>query len=64
MKASEMRSKSAEELLEMWVTLSREGFNLKMQKATGQLSKPDQIAGNRKEVARVLTVLSEKGVRR
>jgi large subunit ribosomal protein L29 len=62
MKASEMRSKSPEELLEMWVTLNRERFNLKMQKATGQLSKPDRIAGTRKEIARVLTVLSEKGV--
>ena len=48
------------ELNEMLVSLHREQFNLKMQKATGQLSKPDQVAKNRKAIARINTVLSEK----
>lgn len=64
MKAKELRIKSESELLELRDVLSRERFNLRMQKATGQLSKPDRIAGTRKDIARVLTILREKGVSR
>jgi len=58
--AKELRAKETTELNEMLVSLHREQFNLKMQKATGQLSKPDQVAKNRKAIARINTVLSEK----
>jgi len=37
MKASELRKKSKDELGIMLLDLSRERFNLKMQKGTGQL---------------------------
>ena len=43
MKAQELRPKNADELYSTMVEIYREQFNLKMQKATGQLSKPDQI---------------------
>ena len=43
MKASELRTKSTEELEKLLVELSREKFNLKMQNGIGQLSKPDQV---------------------
>lgn len=43
MKASDLRSKTADEITSAMVEICREQFNLKMQKATGQLSKPDQI---------------------
>ena len=59
MKASELRQKSKDELGTMLLDLSRERFNLKMQKGTGQLSKPDQVKKVRRDVARVHTILNE-----
>ena len=59
MKASELRKKNKEELGDLLVDLSRERFNLKMQKGTGQLSKPDQVKKVRREVARIQTILNE-----
>lgn len=60
MKANEIRSKSVSELGEELLNLHREQFNLKMQKATGQLSKPDQIKKNRRSIARINTILAQK----
>ncbi len=59
MKASELRQKSKDELGTMLLELSREQFNLKMQKGTGQLSKPDQVQKVRRDVARIHTILNE-----
>jgi len=59
MKASELRQKSKDELGAMLLDLSRERFNLKMQKGTGQLSKPDQVKKVRRDTARVQTILNE-----
>jgi large subunit ribosomal protein L29 len=59
MKASELRQKSKDELGTLLLDLSRERFNLKMQKGTGQLSKPDQVKKVRREVARIRTILNE-----
>lgn len=60
MKASELRAKSESELEETLLGTYREQFNLKMQKATGQLTKPDQIKKNRRLVARIKTLLGER----
>ncbi|UOA09313.1 50S ribosomal protein L29 [Methylobacter sp. S3L5C] len=59
MKASELRQKSKDELGTMLLDLSRERFNLKMQKGTGQLSKPDQVKKVRRNVARIHTILNQ-----
>jgi len=59
MKASGLRQKSKDELGTMLLDLSRERFNLKMQKGSGQLSKPDQVKKVRRDVARVHTILNE-----
>ncbi|MDD1633388.1 MAG: 50S ribosomal protein L29 [Methylococcaceae bacterium] len=59
MKASEIRQKTKDELGTMLLDLSRERFNLKMQKGTGQLSKPDQVKKVRRNVARIHTILNE-----
>jgi len=59
MKASELRQKSKDELRAMLLDLSREQFNLRMQKGTGQLSKPDQVKKVRRDVARIQTILNE-----
>ena len=59
MKASELRQKSKDELGTILLDLSRERFNLKMQKGTGQLSKPDQVKKVRRDVARIHTILNQ-----
>ena len=59
MKATELRQKSKEELGTLLIDLSRERFNLKMQKGTGQLSKPDQVKKVRRDVARIHTILNQ-----
>ena len=59
MKASDLRQKSKDELGSMLFDLSREQFNLKMQKGTGQLTKPDQVKKARRDVARIHTILNE-----
>ncbi|MBS1212323.1 MAG: rpmC [Proteobacteria bacterium] len=61
MKASELRQKTVQELKEAQLGLFREQFNLHMQKATGQLSKPDQIRKVRRDIARINTIITEKG---
>ena len=56
MKASALRDKSATELQEELLSLRREQFALRLQRATGQMPKPDQFGKVRKNIARVLTV--------
>jgi large subunit ribosomal protein L29 len=56
MKASELRKKSANELKGELLSLRREQFALRLQRATGQSPKPDQFGKVRKNVARVKTV--------
>ena len=60
MNAKEMRDKSADELNKELVDLLREQFNLRMQKGTGQLSRPHQMKQVRRNIARVKTILREK----
>ncbi|MEJ2360767.1 MAG: 50S ribosomal protein L29 [Gammaproteobacteria bacterium] len=60
MNAKEMRDKSADELSKELVDLLREQFNLRMQKGTGQLSRPHQMKEVRRNIARVKTILREK----
>ncbi|MCZ6536405.1 MAG: 50S ribosomal protein L29 [Gammaproteobacteria bacterium] len=60
MKAGEFRSKSADELQEELIKLRREQFNLRMQRASGQLAKPDQFRKVRKDIARLKTVMGEQ----
>ena len=59
MKAKDLRMKTKDELNALLVELSVERFNLKMQKGTGQLSRPDQVKKVRRDIARVHTLISE-----
>lgn len=61
MKINELRSKSQTELKQELENLLKEQFNLRMQKGSGQLSKPSQFKTVRKNIARVKTVMSEMG---
>ncbi|MDX9950827.1 MAG: 50S ribosomal protein L29 [Methylophilaceae bacterium] len=60
MKASELRAKSVEELNNELIELRRAQFSLRMQLATQQLNKVDQVGKVRRDIARVRTVLAEK----
>jgi large subunit ribosomal protein L29 len=60
MKATELRAKSVDELNNELIELRRAQFSLRMQVATQQLAKTDQLRKVRRDVARVRTVLAEK----
>ncbi len=60
MDAKELRAKSAEDLESELLELSREAFNLRMQKGTGQLTRPNQVKDVRRSIARVKTILNER----
>jgi len=59
MKASELRNKSAMELQNEMLSLRKEQFALRLQRATGQAVKPDQFGKVRKNIARLKTVQRE-----
>lgn len=59
-KLSEMREKDVGGLQQEVTALLRAHFNLRMQKATQQLTNHSQLSKIRRDVARVKTVLQEK----
>ena len=60
MKASEIRTKSGDELNKELMELLKAQFGLRMQHATQQLSNTSQIKKVRRDIARVRTMLKEK----
>jgi len=60
MKANELREKTVEQLNEQLLDLLRDQFNLRMQKATGQLNQSHLLTQVRRDIARVKTVLNQK----
>jgi large subunit ribosomal protein L29 len=60
MNAKELRSKSAAELGDELLKLRKEQFALRMQRATGQGTKPSEFGRVRKTIARLKTVMREK----
>lgn len=60
MKASKMREMSVVELSDEALEMSKQLFQLRLQKATGQLDNVNKIREIRKDLARVKTVLTEK----
>ena len=60
MKASELRTKSADELNKELLDLLKAQFSLRMQAATQQLTNTAQLGKVRKDIARVKMVLAEK----
>lgn len=59
MRAKEIRDLSVEELQEKERELGQELFNLRFQKATGQLGNTATIGQKKKDLARVKTILRE-----
>ena len=60
MKIKDIREKSAEELEGELQKLKKESFNLRFQKAGGQLENTARVRFVRRSIAKVLTVLNSK----
>lgn len=61
MKATDLRTKSVDELKGEMLALLKEQFNLRMQKGAGQAQKPHLLKRARLNIARIKTILTEKG---
>jgi large subunit ribosomal protein L29 len=57
----ELRDLGDEELFERLESDKEELFNLRFQLATGQLDNPMRIKDVRHEIARILTIVTERG---
>ena len=60
MKAEDLHPKSLDELGDQLVSLKKEQFNLRFQRATGQLEKTARIREVRRDIARVKTIAAQK----
>ncbi|MEZ5653471.1 MAG: 50S ribosomal protein L29 [Burkholderiaceae bacterium] len=60
MNLKEMRAKDGEALRKELTELYKAGFSLRMQHATQQLTNTAQLRRNRRDIARVQTLLREK----
>ena len=59
-KIVDIRTKSEDELGGLLIDLRKEQFNLRFQRATGQLEATGRIQAVRRDIARVKTVLAER----
>lgn len=60
MKAVDIRTKSADELNDQLLQLKKEQFNLRFQKASGQLENTARVNVVRRDIARIKTILGER----
>ncbi|MBI5026286.1 MAG: 50S ribosomal protein L29 [Nitrospirae bacterium] len=60
MKPPELRALSIDELRRKEDDLKKELFNLRFQKATGEIENPMRIRQVKKDIARTLTIIREK----
>lgn len=60
MKAEEGRAKTVDQLKEQLLQLRKEQFNLRFQKASGQLENTGRVREVRRDIARIKTLLTEK----
>lgn len=62
-RAQELRGKTADELNDELMSLRKEQFNLRFQKATGQLSNTARVRAVRRDIARVKTLLQQQAAK-
>ena len=60
MKAADIRAKTPDQLDDDLAALKKEQFNLRFQKATGQLEKTARVKQVRRDIARIKTIAAEK----
>ncbi|MBI3709657.1 MAG: 50S ribosomal protein L29 [Proteobacteria bacterium] len=61
MKASDLRAKTIDELNSQAADLRKEQFNLRFQRASGQLENTARVGQVRRDIARIATLLAERG---
>jgi large subunit ribosomal protein L29 len=60
MKASDVKAMTADQLGDQLASLKKEQFNLRFQKATGQLEKTARVKEVRRDIARIKTIARQK----
>ena len=60
MKIEELKNKTLDQLRSILIDLKKESFNLRFQKANGQLENTDRVKVVKRSVARVLTLINNK----
>lgn len=60
MKADDIRGKSPDELKDTLLDLRKEQFNLRFQRASGQLENTARVRQVRRDIARIKTILRDK----
>jgi large subunit ribosomal protein L29 len=59
-KAADLRQKSVDQLKEQVLALKKEQFNLRFQRASGQLENTARVRAVRREIATIKTLLGER----
>jgi len=62
MKAVELRELTADELVQRELELKRKLFNLRFQRASGELDNSAELKKTRKDIARVMTIIAERAL--
>ena len=60
MKAGDVRAKTDDELKSEFERLAKERFNLRFQRASGQLENTSRVRQVRRDMARIKTILAER----
>ncbi|MFN7192859.1 MAG: 50S ribosomal protein L29 [Rhodospirillales bacterium] len=60
MKIADIRGKTADQLQDELTSLRKEQFNLRFQRASGQLENVARIRVVRRDIAKIMTVLAER----
>ncbi|HSM39157.1 MAG TPA: 50S ribosomal protein L29 [Afifellaceae bacterium] len=60
MKAADIRTKTLDELSDELASLKKEQFNLRFQRATGQLENTSRVRQVRRDIARIKTIAAQK----
>ena len=60
LKGSDLRSQTTDQLSDQMETLGKEIFNLRFQRASGQLENTARVRQSRRHIARIKTVLGER----
>ena len=62
MKAADVKQRSDDELAEQLIDLRKESFNLRFQRASGQLENTGRVRQVRRDIARIKTVIKERSM--
>lgn len=63
MKAKDARDLTPDQLSDELAKLKKEQFNLRFQRASGQLERTSRVREVRRDIARIKTILTEKSVK-